>query len=146
MRKVYTSLSTFVLAISIALYNAVPVLAANPGDPAGGEGGFLCPDEGGFKVPGCGGEVKVGEIISSVISILLFGAFIIALLFLIFGGIKWIMSGGEKDGAAKAKETITSALIGLAVVLGSWLMLNVVVQVLTGSTFSSVTVPSLNIN
>ena len=79
-----------------------------------------------------GGEtlctVTVGGLVQSALNAVLFVAFIAALIFLIIGGIKWIMSGGDKEGTTKAKETVTSALIGLAVVLGSWILINVVLN------------------
>ena len=106
----------------------------------------LCPDAAktGITPPGCGGTIPtVQNIITFVLNILLFASFIIALVFLIIGGIKWIMSGGDKEGASKAKETVTSALIGLAVVLGAWILINIVISTLTGGSLSTILVPSL---
>lgn len=132
IKKTLQSLTAFVTLNYLMAVNAVPVLA----------GTNLCPDKStGITVPGCGQTITLADIISRVISILLFAAFVIALLFLIWGGIKWILSGGEKDQAGKAKETITSALIGIAVVLASWLLLNVVVQLLTGTSFTNINIP-----
>jgi hypothetical protein len=75
----------------------------------------------------------VENLVPKIISTVLFIAFLAALLFLIWGGIKWIMSGGDKEGAGKAKETVTSALIGLAIVLGSWILVNVVLTLFGSS-------------
>ncbi len=104
----------------------------------------LCPVNAGVNIPGCGANSTKSpeQIVTTIIGILLFVAFVIALIFLIWGGIKWIMSGGEKDGASKAKETITSALIGLAVVLGAWLLLNIVVKTLTGNDLGQLNLPT----
>ncbi len=107
----------------------------------------LCPTlfSGTGTIPGCGG-VNVVTGISSVISILLFVSFLIALIFLIIGGIRWIMSGGDKEGTNKAKETVTSALIGLAVVLGAFVLINLVIGFLTGGNLSNVNNSSFTLN
>lgn len=84
----------------------------------------------------CGLQLETA--LPNVINIMLFVAFVAALVFLIYGGIRWILSGGDKEGTAKAKGTVTSALIGLAIVLGSWLLLNVVLNLFGVENFSSV--------
>lgn len=61
-----------------------------------------------------------------ILNILLAAAFMVALVFLIYGGIRWILSGGDKEGTSKAKGTVTAALIGLAIVLSSWLLINII--------------------
>ncbi len=99
---------------------------------------------GGITPPGCAG-IDLGKIIQSIISLLLFVAFIVALVFLIIGGIKWIMSGGDKEGAGKAKETVTSALIGLAIVLAAWVLINIVIQLLTGKSLSQIGIPTFTV-
>lgn len=94
----------------------------------------LCPTNTlGVAVPGCDG-VDLGKLTGSVIGILLFVAFLIALIFLIIGGIRWILSGGDKEATNKAKDTVTSALIGLVVVLSAFVLINVVLQLILGTT------------
>ncbi len=72
----------------------------------------------------CGADLSTA--LPGIVNILLFVAFIAALIFLVYGGIRWILSGGDKEGTAKAKGTVTAALIGLAIVLASWLLVNIV--------------------
>lgn len=139
MTKKLAKITSGLLAGASTLYWLVaPAVAVN----------ILCPDANqlGINVPGCGasGTIGVSAIISFIINILLFAAFVIALVFLIIGGIKWIMSGGDKEGANKAKETVTSALIGLAVVLGSWVLINLVISTLSkGASINNINIPSL---
>ncbi len=45
---------------------------------------------------------------------------IVAFLFLLIGGVQWILSGGEKEGTEKARKRITNALIGLAIVFSAY--------------------------
>jgi len=79
------------------------------------------------------------NLLSSAISVTLILAALIAFFFLVFGGIKWITSGGDKDATAKAQGTITAALIGLAIVFSAWAILKIIeavfgVQILGGFT------------
>lgn len=60
-----------------------------------------------------------------IISLALFTLFTASLIFLIIGGIKWITSGGDKEGTAKAKNTVTYAIIGLALGLASFIFVSI---------------------
>ena len=42
------------------------------------------------------------------------------LIFLIWGGIEWLTSGGDKTRVETAQKMISNALIGLAVLIGSY--------------------------
>jgi len=52
----------------------------------------------------------------------------IAVLFLIWGGIQYVISAGNKDKAEAAKQTITYAVIGLIVIV----LAEVIVNLVTG--------------
>jgi hypothetical protein len=54
-------------------------------------------------------------IVAAVIEILLRVAGIAAVIFVIIGAISYITSQGQPDKTAKARDTITNALIGLAI-------------------------------
>jgi len=53
----------------------------------------------------------------------------VALIFVIFGGFKFLTSGGEKEKVEGARKTITWALIGLVVIFSSFAILRLVGQV-----------------
>lgn len=95
----------------------------------------VCPE--GITVPGCAG-VDIGLAVGSIVSILLFVAFLIALVFLIIGGIRWILSGGDKEASSKAKDTVTAALIGLVVVIAAFVLINVVLKLLLGKSLNEI--------
>lgn len=71
----------------------------------------------------------MGFILGNVVPFLVSGTFflliVLSLIFLIIGGIMWITSGGNKEGMAKAKNTVTYALLGLALGLGSFIILKI---------------------
>jgi hypothetical protein len=132
LAKIATGLG---IAVSTFYWGALPALAAGSID--------LCNNASGVNVVGlC--NVSLGGVVKTALNTVLFVAFVAALIFLIIGGIKWIMSGGDKEGANKAKETVTSALIGLVVVLGSWVLINVILNFFGASGgLSSLNLPNL---
>lgn len=73
-----------------------------------------------------GGLATFQEIIKVGITMLFIVSFLLALVFLIWGGINWITSGGEKEGIEKARKKITFAIIGLVVVLIAFFIVNFV--------------------
>lgn len=66
------------------------------------------------------GDITIPKIVSAAIRLILVVAALVSFVFLIAGGIRWITSGGDKEGTAKAQSTITAALIGLLIVFASW--------------------------
>lgn len=58
---------------------------------------------------------------------------IIAAIYIIFAGIRWIRAGGNEQTVTEAKDTIKSAVYGLIVVFGSYAIVNFVVLKLIGS-------------
>ena len=54
--------------------------------------------------------------VQSMINLLLIGAGLVAFFWLLYGGVQWILAGGDKEGTEKARKRITAALIGLVIV------------------------------
>ena len=71
-------------------------------------------------------DITLSKAVMAGIQAILVLALVLAFVFLVFGGIKWIMSGGDKGGTEAAKGTITAALIGLVVVFLAWAFINLV--------------------
>lgn len=69
---------------------------------------------------------NIGSVVSGVITVLLIGAAIIALFFLIWGGIKWITSGGDKAKVDSARQTIIASIIGLIIALLAFFIITIV--------------------
>lgn len=63
---------------------------------------------------------NLNSMISGAVKLLLLVAFVIAFIFLLIGGIRWILSGGDKAAAEAARGTLTAAIIGLVIVLAAW--------------------------
>ena len=71
-------------------------------------------------------NTDLGEFISNTFSAIIIVAGIAAFLYMIYGGIEWVMSGGEKDKLNDAKAKITQAIVGLAVVASAWAIFKLV--------------------
>lgn len=74
-------------------------------------------------------QVKItdlGQLISAVVGTLLIVAALMAFLYLILGGIKWITSGGDKAGMEEARNKITHAIVGLIIVGAAWAIMTLV--------------------
>jgi len=54
----------------------------------------------------------------------------VALLFFIYGGFVWILSGGNSELVKKGRDIITGAVIGLIIVFSSYLIVQFSLQVL----------------
>lgn len=82
------------------------------------------------------------SLVSAIINILLIVAVIIALVFLIYGGIRWILSGGDKTAVESARNHIIAAIIGLVIVLLAFFIINLIGG-LFGININKLTLPQL---
>jgi len=64
--------------------------------------------------------VNLNTFISKGIQLVVGIAAILLFVFLVWGGIEWITSGGDKTKVENARNRITNALIGLAIVALAW--------------------------
>ena len=65
----------------------------------------------GFRVP------TFAELIGNVIRLFFFVAGLVALVFLLLGGFEWVSSGGDPKKTDAARAKITSAVIGLVIMI-----------------------------
>ncbi len=54
----------------------------------------------------------------------------LAVLMIIVGGFQYMLSGGSEENIKKARKTIQWSLVGLLIVLSSWSLLKVVLEIL----------------
>jgi len=86
---------------------------------------------------GLGGSLAQGDpraIVGRIINIALGFLGAIALGLIIYAGFLWMTSEGNEEKVLKAKKTLTSAAIGLAIVLASWAIATFVINQLSGAT------------
>lgn len=72
------------------------------------------------------GVTNFGKLITSGIRIAMIAAGLLTFAFLLWGGLQWIMSGGDKTKYEAARDRITAALIGLAIVAIAWAFMKLV--------------------
>jgi Type IV secretion system pilin len=71
-------------------------------------------------------NASIGKIISNAISIMLIVTVILALIYLILGGITWITSGGDKSKVETARKRLTFAVVGLVIALGAFFIISII--------------------
>lgn len=77
-----------------------------------------------------GGAETLGQIISVALNTLIVGGILAAVLFVAYGALLWITSGGDKQKIDKARKTIIYAIIGIVVTTLSFVIFKFVVDLL----------------
>jgi hypothetical protein len=77
-----------------------------------------------------GGAQNVGQLVLGVVEILLLVAGSAAVIFLVVGGYRYIAAHGNEEQSEAAKKTITSAIIGLAVIVLSFAIVTMISNIL----------------
>lgn len=128
MKKI-TALS---LTVASYLTLALPAFAVNNINP--------CPVNSQFN--GLCNVDFSGGLVGSLITVAFIVAALIALGFLIFGGIKWITSGGDKTGVETARNTIVAALVGLVIVFLAYFLIKIIFTFF-GLSFENLNIPNI---
>jgi hypothetical protein len=87
------------------------------------------------------GTLTAGGIVSALIRIVLIIAALVFFFILVIGGIRWIMSGGDKAGTEAARAQITNALVGLVIVFAAWAIIQML-EIFFGIDLLEFTLPS----
>jgi len=81
----------------------------------------------------CGGEDEdpctfcdLLILFQNVLKFALVIVFLIVIVFIVYGGFRWIFSGGNEANIKAGMKIITNAIIGLMIVLCAWLIVNTV--------------------
>ena len=132
MRRINALITVASIALSLWLSSFVPAYAAQN----------ICPT-GNFSNL-CNINVsKIGGLVGTVLQVLIIIAIILSLFFLIYGGIRYISSGGDKGKIDQARGTLTAAIVGLIISLLAFFIINIVLLVITGKGIQSMTIPTL---
>lgn len=85
---------------------------------------------GQVEIPDQGYASDIGAIISSMLNLVMLIAAILVFMYLIWGGIEWITSGGDKTKTGNARNKITAAIVGLIVLAASYALLQLALSLL----------------
>ncbi len=80
----------------------------------------------------------IGRLITAIFVI----AAVISLFYLIYGAIKWIISEGDKQKVADARNHIIAALVGLIVVFLSYFIMSIILSIF-GLKFENLIIPKI---
>src|SRR5258708_4113094 len=83
-------------------------------------------------VSGLNENSTIGDVFIYVIKIALAIAFGIAVLFVIYGGYLYITSGGNEEQATTGRRTVTYAVIGIAIIILSFVIISVIANLVQG--------------
>lgn len=108
--------------------------------PALADTGLPTPPCGVFNGLNCTNATGPNDIIVRVINIMLGVAFLVAVLFLIYGGFQYIFSAGNEEKAESGRNTVINALIGVAIIILSYVIVQIVSRTI-GSAGSGTTAP-----
>lgn len=106
MKKLATLINSALLTLSLA----TPVLAQNIG----------------MDKPVEAKITDLGRLISTGVSVIIIISGILVFVFLVWGGIEWLTSGGDKTRTQSAQSRITNALVGLAIIAASWALVRII--------------------
>ena len=71
-------------------------------------------------------NLQLSQVIGGLLVLILVVAALVFFFILVIGGVKWIMSGGDKAQTEAARNQITAALVGLVIVFSSWAIANLI--------------------
>ena len=91
----------------------------------------------------CKIDFAKGAGVGAIIQIIIILAAVAALGFLVWGGVKWITSGGDRGKIEQARGTIIAAIVGLIIALAAFFIVIVVLQIFTGQGLGSLGFPKL---
>lgn len=81
--------------------------------------------DSGLPVPTGGLNTAGNNILSVGVEIVLIGAILLCLYFIIRGGLNIITSGGDKEKFQKGRERVRYAIIGLIIIFLSFFLINI---------------------
>ena len=87
---------------------------------------------------GTGYATNFGTLFNSLLNVVMLVAALLVFAYMIWGGVEWITSGGDKGKAESARNKLTAAIIGLVIVAASYAVVTLVVQFLGFSSFDNV--------
>jgi hypothetical protein len=85
----------------------------------------------GFSGGGLSSSNTLSELIFNVIRIALGFAGAVAVVFVIIGGFQYMTSSGNEEQAEKGKKTLINAIIGVVVIVMSYVIINVITNLVS---------------
>ena len=77
--------------------------------------------------------VGVNGVFTKITNTILYAVGIISVIMLIYGGLRYVISGGDSKKVTDAKNTIMYAIIGLIIAILSYAIVNFVINAIGGT-------------
>jgi len=110
----------FVALCAVFAMTTMPVLALETGINYGTFSGL--------------GTKDIREGIMNVVNVLLGFIGILAIIIILWGGFRWLTSGGNEEKVGEAKKVITAGIIGLIIIFVAYALASFVIQQLMNAT------------
>lgn len=85
----------------------------------------------GFGGGGLSSSSSLSELIANGIRLFLMFSGAIAIVFVIIGGFMYITSNGNEEQAEKGKNTLINAIIGVVIIIMSYVIINVITNLVS---------------
>ena len=125
----YSAYSVLAVCLLLTLLVAPIIVFAGPGD-------LLPPPNTSLPGGTSGSSNTITYWVGYIINLLLGITGLIAVAFLIIGGFRYMTSAGNSEVAESAKSIIFNAIIGLAVVILSYIIVTVIINALVSNRVS----------
>ncbi|MBI2031607.1 MAG: hypothetical protein HYT08_03230 [Candidatus Levybacteria bacterium] len=89
------------------------------------------PIEAPKEVP-TGGTDTLQKLIEIGVNLFFLGGILAALLMIIYSGIQWVLSGGDKEKIQQARERLIYTIVGLIVISASFFIIKAVIVAFGG--------------
>jgi uncharacterized membrane protein len=127
-----------ILSLPLYLFPTKFAFAATSIDPCAGAEGIY-QQACAFKAD------SFSRLIGTFIQAIFVIAVIIALGYLIYGAIRWIMSQGDKSKVTDARNHIIASIIGLIIVFLSFFIINVILSIFFNMSLTDLKLPTFNV-
>ncbi len=107
----------FLVFVLLAIFLILPFFSVSQA-----EGDYGLKETGGAAGLNTGGSAPLPEIIGKIIGVFLSFLGVIFFVLIIYGGFMWMTAAGNNDQITKAKSVITSAAIGLLIILSAYVI------------------------
>ncbi|MCL4404317.1 pilin [Patescibacteria group bacterium] len=98
-----------------------------------GRGSVTCNETAGTSTPAgcsiCDGVIVASNIVNNIAVPL---GIIAAVVFIVYGALRMMTAFGSESNFGDARKIITSAIIGLVIILCGWLIVNTFFHIITG--------------
>ena len=92
-----------------------------------------------------GSNISVSSVVQFIFNILVAIGIVAALAYLLYGGVRWITSAGDKAAVENARNHIVAAIVGLLILVLSFVIVSIVLTILGLDALpTSISIPTLS--